>query len=128
MSPKTPSIGLFPLGNGENKQYKVSLRRLNRYLSDKCHCRVRLFREGYPFNAGQLEDGHRDLKCRKAHPQRLRIQKPEALCYRVSRLKWIPHYRGLRSTEIPLPESPCPSTLKRESALSAAKNSSSVKA
>jgi hypothetical protein len=45
---------------------------------------------GYPFNAGQLEDGHRDLKCRKAHPQRLRIQKPEALCYRVSRLKGIP--------------------------------------
>jgi len=34
---------------------------------------------GYPFNAGQLEDGHRDLKCRKARPRRLRIQKPEAL-------------------------------------------------
>ncbi len=34
---------------------------------------------GYPFNAGQLEDGHRDLKCRKARPWRLRIQKPEAV-------------------------------------------------
>jgi putative transposase len=45
---------------------------------------------GYPFNAGQCEDGHRDLKCRKARPQRLRIQKPKALCSRVSRLKWIP--------------------------------------
>jgi hypothetical protein len=36
-------------------------------------------RHGYPFNPGQLEDGHRDLKCRKAHPRRLRLQKPEAL-------------------------------------------------
>jgi endonuclease YncB( thermonuclease family) len=35
--------------------------------------------EGYLFNAGQLEDGHRDLKCRKARPWRLRIQKSEAL-------------------------------------------------
>ena len=34
---------------------------------------------GYPFNAGQLEDGHRDLKCRKARPRLLRIQKPEVL-------------------------------------------------
>jgi hypothetical protein len=34
---------------------------------------------GYPFNAGQLEDDHRDLKCRKTRTQRLRIQKPEAL-------------------------------------------------
>jgi hypothetical protein len=34
---------------------------------------------GYPFNAGQLEDGHRDSKCRKARPGRLRLQKPEAL-------------------------------------------------
>jgi hypothetical protein len=34
---------------------------------------------GYPFNAGQLEDSHRDLKCRKARPWRLRIQKPEAV-------------------------------------------------
>jgi hypothetical protein len=34
---------------------------------------------GYPRKAGQLEDGHRDLKCRKARPQRLRIQKLEAL-------------------------------------------------
>ena len=35
--------------------------------------------QGYPFNAGQLEDGHRDLKCRKARPRLLRIQKPEVL-------------------------------------------------
>ena len=34
---------------------------------------------GYPFNAGQLEDGHRDLKCRKFRPRQLRIQKPEGL-------------------------------------------------
>ena len=34
---------------------------------------------GYPFNAGQLEDGHRDLKCRKARPRRLQLRKPEAL-------------------------------------------------
>jgi len=26
-----------------------------------------------------LEDSHRDLKCRKARPRWLRIQKPEAL-------------------------------------------------
>jgi hypothetical protein len=26
-----------------------------------------------------LEDGHRDLKCRKVRPWRLRIQKPETI-------------------------------------------------
>ena len=35
--------------------------------------------EGYPRKTGQLEDSHRDLKCRKARPRWLRIQKPEAL-------------------------------------------------
>ena len=34
---------------------------------------------GYPRKTGQLEDSHRDLKCRKARPRWLRIQKPEAL-------------------------------------------------
>jgi hypothetical protein len=29
---------------------------------------------GYPFNAGQCEDGHRDLKCRKARPWRSQLQ------------------------------------------------------
>ena len=34
---------------------------------------------GYPRKTGQLKDSHRDLKCRKARPRWLRIQKPEAL-------------------------------------------------
>jgi len=34
---------------------------------------------GYPRKTGQLEDSHRDLKCRKARRRWLRIQKPEAL-------------------------------------------------
>jgi hypothetical protein len=40
---------------------------------------VALPADGYPFNVGQLEDGHRDLKCRKARPRRFQLRKPEAL-------------------------------------------------
>jgi hypothetical protein len=37
-----------------------------------------LKKPGYPLKAGQLEDSHRDLKCRKVRLRWLRIQKPEA--------------------------------------------------
>jgi hypothetical protein len=47
---------------------------------------------GYPFNAGQLEDGRRDLKCREARPSCCGFESPKSLCYRVSRLKWIPRF------------------------------------
>ena len=43
------------------------------------HRLLHFFHSGYPFKAGQLEDGYRDLKCRKARPGQLRIQKPKAL-------------------------------------------------
>ena len=49
---------------------------------------------GYPRKTGQLEDSHRDLKCRKARPRWLRIQKPEALM-----LQSVPPYVDTRHAE-----------------------------
>ena len=49
---------------------------------------------GNPRKTGQLEDSHRDLKCRKARPRWLRIQKPEALM-----LQSVPPYVDTRILE-----------------------------
>ena len=51
-----------------------------RFTPDTCHLEHSdVCKRGYPRKTGQLEDSHRDLKCRKARPRWLRIQKPEAL-------------------------------------------------
>ena len=47
--------------------------------------------EGYPFNAGQLEDHYCDLKRQKARSRRLRLQKPEAFM-----LQGVPPYVDTR--------------------------------
>ena len=50
---------------------------------------------GYPRKTGQLEDSHRDLKCRKARPRWLRTQKPEALM-----LQSVPPYVDTQEFEV----------------------------
>jgi hypothetical protein len=66
---------------------------INRYFQNFMDSGV-----GYPFNVGQLEDGHRDLKCRKARPRRFQLRKPEALM-----LQSVPPYvdtPGVYKTEV----------------------------